>query len=76
MYRQVVLVVFVFCVGSICGYSDNGKVCPRNLVLNGTNLITNYRKQILVMGVTHLGCQACRNQAIRLEKRDFRFGFF
>jgi hypothetical protein len=34
-------------------------------VVNGTNLITNYRQQILVLGVTHLGCQACRNQAIR-----------
>jgi hypothetical protein len=65
MYRRDVLTILVLFIGSIDAYSDNGKICPRNLILNGTNLITNYRKQILVMGITHLGCQACRNQAVR-----------
>jgi len=65
MYRQEFLVVFVLYIVSISAYPDNEKICPRNLVLNGTNLITDYRKQILVMGITHLGCQACRNQAVR-----------
>ncbi len=65
MYRQEALVVFILFLGLIGAYPDKGKVCPRNLVVNGTNLITNYRQQILVLGVTHLGCQACRNQAIR-----------
>jgi hypothetical protein len=65
MYRQEALTVFVLFIVSICGYPDKGKICPHNFVINGTNLITNYRKQILVMGITHLGCQACRNQAIR-----------
>ncbi len=72
MYRQEVLIVFVLFIVSIGAYPDKGKVCPRNLTINGTNLITNYRQQILVMGITHLGCQACRNQAIRLDKIYFR----
>lgn len=65
MYRQEVLTVFVLFIVSIYAYPEKGKICPYNLVINGTNLITNYRKEILVLGVTHLGCQACRNQAIR-----------
>jgi hypothetical protein len=65
MHREEVLIVCVFLVISISAYQDNGKFCARNLVLNGTNLITNYRRQILVLGVTNLGCQACRNQAVR-----------
>ena len=69
MYREGILAAAVVVVGLFIGaidaYPDKGKVCPRNLVVNGTNLITNYRQQILVMGITHLGCQACRNQAIR-----------
>jgi hypothetical protein len=65
MYRQEVLIAFVLFIVSIGAYPDNGNVCVRNLVINGTNLITNYRKQILVMGISHLGCQACRNQAVR-----------
>ena len=57
----LLLVVIV----SIDAYRENEKVCLRNLLINGTNLITNYRKQILVVGISHLGCQACRNQAVR-----------
>jgi len=75
MYRQAILTVFVLFIGSISGYSDIGKICPRNLIINGTNLITNYRQQILVLGVTHQGCQACRNQAIRYNDlyRDLEY---
>jgi hypothetical protein len=65
MYRQEVLAIFILFLSLIGAYPDKGKVCPRNLVVNGTNLITNYRQQVLVLGVTHLGCQACRNQAMR-----------
>ncbi|UJR21512.1 hypothetical protein I4U23_024598 [Adineta vaga] len=65
MYRQEVLVLLILCLVSIQANPDRGLVCIRNLKINGTNLITDYRKQILVLGVTHLGCQACRNQAIR-----------
>ena len=65
MYRQVALTVLALFIVTINAYSENGKICQRNLVLNGTNLIKDYRRQILVMGITHLGCQACRNQAIR-----------
>lgn len=65
MYRQEALAVFILCLTLIGAYPDKGKVCPKNLIVNGTNLITSYRQQILVLGVTHLGCQACRNQAIR-----------
>jgi hypothetical protein len=65
MYRQEVIALLVLFIVSIHANPDKGKVCPRNLISNGTNLITDYRKQILVMGITHLGCQACRNQAIR-----------
>ena len=68
MYREGVLtavVAIVLLIATVDAYPDKGKVCPRNLIVNGTNLITNYRQQILVLGVTHLGCQACRNQAVR-----------
>lgn len=68
MYREGVLttvVAIVLLISTVDAYPDKGKVCPRNLIVNGTNLITNYRQQILVLGVTHLGCQACRNQAVR-----------
>lgn len=65
MYRQVGFILLTLVIISIHGYSDNGRFCPRNLILNGTNLLTNYRRQILIIGITHLGCQACRNQAIR-----------
>ena len=65
MYRQDVLVIFVLFTISINAYLHNQKFCLRHLIINGTNLTTNYRKQILVMGITHLGCQACRNQAVR-----------
>lgn len=65
MLRQEALLLAFCFIGIVNAYSDKGKVCPKNFVVNGTNLITNYRHQILVLGVTHQGCQACRNQAIR-----------
>ncbi|CAF1356243.1 unnamed protein product [Adineta steineri] len=75
MYRQEALTVFILFIISINANPDKGKICMKNLIINGTNLITNYRKQILVMGITHLGCQACRNQAIRYNDlyRDLEY---
>ena len=70
MYRQKILAIFVLfiVVISIAAYSaKNEKICSQNFMINGTNLVTNYRKQVLVIGVTHLGCQACRNQAIKYD---------
>ena len=65
MFRQKIFFVLILIITSIVAERDRKKTCIHNLVINGTNLITSYRKQILVMGITHLGCQACRNQAVR-----------
>jgi hypothetical protein len=46
-------------------YREKEQVCARHFTINGTQLMSNNRQQILVMGISHLGCQACRNQAVR-----------
>lgn len=74
MRRQEVLLLVVFAVVPVHAYPEKSKICPHNMVVNGTNLISQYRKQILVMGITHLGCQACRNQAVRYERTRARGG--
>ncbi|CAF1539374.1 unnamed protein product, partial [Rotaria sordida] len=76
MYRQKILAIFVLFIVSIAAYpAKNEKICSQNFMINGTNLVTNYRKQVLVIGVTHLGCQACRNQAIKYNDlyRDLEY---
>ncbi|CAF0722442.1 unnamed protein product [Adineta ricciae] len=75
MHRQQVVALFLVCFVSIQANPDRGLVCLRNFVVNGTNLLTSYRKQILVVGVTHLGCQVCRNQAVRYNDlyRDLEY---
>ena len=50
---------------SIDALNDNRRICVRNLIINGTQLMNNRSQQILVIGISHLGCQACRNQAVR-----------
>ena len=66
MYRQEALTIIVVLVMlSIDAYPHHENICFHNVIINGTNLLTNYRKQVLVIGISHLGCQACRNQAVR-----------
>lgn len=67
MYRQEILILLVLVIVSINAYPSAEKLCSLNLKINGTSLITFYRNQALVIGISHLGCQACRNQAIRYD---------
>ncbi|CAF4647539.1 unnamed protein product, partial [Rotaria socialis] len=64
MFGQKTLGLFMLFIISIGAYPSNQKLCSNNLKINGTNLITYNRKQVLVVGISHLGCQACRNQAV------------
>ncbi|CAF5050011.1 unnamed protein product, partial [Rotaria magnacalcarata] len=65
MFGQKTLGLFMLFIVSIGAYPNNQKLCSNNLKINGTNLITSNRKQVLVVGISHLGCQACRNQAVK-----------
>lgn len=59
---------FVFVLISIVNidsYNPKEKLCANRLYINGTRLINQPRQQALVLGISHLGCQACRNQAVR-----------
>jgi len=65
MYDQRLLVLFVFLFISIVAEHEKKKTCILNLVVNQTNLLTRYRKQILVVGVVNFKDQTARVQANR-----------
>ncbi|CAF3659097.1 unnamed protein product [Adineta steineri] len=65
MYTQKIFLVFSLLIISIVAQRDKKKTCIHNLVINGTNLITSHRKQLLVLGVINLNTQSSRIQANR-----------
>ncbi len=65
MYRQKFFFVFILIIISIAAQSDKKKICIRNLVINGTNLMTGHRKKLLVLGFTNFNNQSSRTQANR-----------
>ena len=52
---------------SIVAQRDKKKTCIHNLLLDGTNLITTHRKQLLVVGITDFSNSSSRVQANRYE---------
>lgn len=67
MHWQTIQALWVLlaCLVEIDAYPEPEKMCSQKLVINGTHLVNNFPRQMLVMGISHLGCQACRNQAVR-----------
>jgi len=65
MYTQKILLIFILLIISIVAQRDKKKVCIHNLVINGTNLISGHRKQLLVVGITNFSNQSSRIQANR-----------
>jgi hypothetical protein len=65
MYRQKFFFVFILLIIAIVAHGDRKKICIRNLVINGTNLITGHRKKLLVLGITNFNNQSSRIQANR-----------
>lgn len=53
---------------SIVAQRDKKKTCIHNLLLDGTNLITTHRKQLLVIGITDFSNASSRAQANRYER--------
>jgi hypothetical protein len=65
MYQQKIFFVLIFFIISIVAEREKKKICIHNLVLDGTNLITTHRKQLLVIGITNFNNQSSRIQAHR-----------
>ncbi len=65
MYRQTIFFVFSLLIISIVAQREKKKICIHNLVINGTNLITTHRKQLLVIGITNFSNSSARIQANR-----------
>lgn len=65
MYRQKILFVLILLIISIVAHGERKKTCIHNLIVNGTNLLTSYRKQLLLVGITNLNNQSSRIQANR-----------
>lgn len=65
MYAQRLLVILIFLFISIVAEGERKKTCIHNLVVNQTNLLTRYRKQILVVGIINFKNQSARVQANR-----------
>ncbi|CAF0824757.1 unnamed protein product [Rotaria sp. Silwood1] len=67
MYRQKLFFVSILLFISIAAQDDKKKTCIQNLVVNGTNLIALYRKQLLVLGITNFNNPSSRIQANRFN---------
>jgi hypothetical protein len=65
MFRQKILFVFILMIISIVAERERKKTCIHNLVINGTNLITGHRKQLIVVGMINFNNLASRIQADR-----------
>jgi hypothetical protein len=66
MYGQKIIFVFILLIISIVAQQhERKKTCIHNLVVNGTNLITANRKQLLVIGITNFNNESSRIQAHR-----------
>jgi hypothetical protein len=65
MYRQTIVFVFSLIIISIVAERDKKTTCIHNLVINGTNLITGHRKQLLVLSVINFDNPSSRIQANR-----------
>lgn len=62
-YRSIVC-LWSFCfIAFVLAQSEKKKTCVQNLVINGTNLLTAHRKQLLVIGIVNFAEQAARHQA-------------
>jgi hypothetical protein len=67
MYRTTRLFLFSLFIISIVSQREKKKTCIHNLIINGTNLLTSHRKQLLVVGITNFNNQSSRIQANRYE---------
>ena len=65
MYIQKIVLIFILLIISIVAQHDKKKICIHNLVINGTNLITAHRKQLLVIGIINFNNESSRIQANR-----------
>jgi hypothetical protein len=65
MFGQKILFVFILMIISIVAERERKKTCIHNLVINGTNLITGHRKQLIVVGMINFNNLASRIQADR-----------
>ncbi len=67
MYRTTRLFLFSLFIISIVSQREKKKTCIHNLIINGTNLLTSHRKQLIVVGITNFNNQSSRIQANRYE---------
>ena len=67
MHRQTIVLVFTLLMISIVARNTRRKLCIRNLLINGTNLMTTNRKRLLVLGIVNFSDQSSRIQANRLD---------
>ncbi|CAF0758734.1 unnamed protein product [Adineta ricciae] len=65
MYTRKILFVLILLIISIAAQRDKKKLCIHNLVINGTNLITGHRKQLLILSVVNFNNPSSRTQANR-----------
>ncbi|UJR27387.1 hypothetical protein I4U23_008677 [Adineta vaga] len=65
MHTQKLVFIFFLFIISIVAQRDKKKLCLHNLVINGTNLITGHRKQLLVLSVINFNNPSSRTQANR-----------
>ena len=65
MSRHKILFVFILIIISIAAQRDRKKTCIHNLVINGTNLITGHRKQLIVVGIVNFNNLESEIQANR-----------
>ena len=72
MSRVTVVLLVSLLMISIVAQRDKKKICIHNLVLDGTNLLTTHRKQLLVVGITNLANSSSRIQANRYESERER----
>jgi hypothetical protein len=65
MQSQTTVLLIILSIISIVAQNDKKKICLHNLVINGTNLITAHRKQLLVLGIVNFAQQTARYQLNR-----------
>lgn len=64
MNNRGIVCLWSFClIVFVLAQPEKKKNCLQNLVINGTNILTAHRKQLLVVGIVNFAEQAARQQA-------------